>query len=81
MTASLVYNPYAFALHDDPYDTYRRLREEAPAYWNEELQFWVLSRLTTSRTPFATTRRSPRPVAWPSKRVVRLGVAILRSSK
>ncbi len=44
MTASLVYNPYAFALHDDPYDTYRRLREEAPAYWNEELQFWVLSR-------------------------------------
>lgn len=40
----LVYNPYAFAVHDDPYVTYRRLRDEAPAYWNPELRFWVLSR-------------------------------------
>ena len=44
MPASLVYNPYAFAMHDNPYDTYRRLRDEAPAYWNEDLSFWVLSR-------------------------------------
>ena len=40
----LVYNPYAFAVHDDPYETYRRLREDAPAYWNPDLEFWVLSR-------------------------------------
>ncbi len=40
----LVYNPYAFAVHDDPYSTYERLREEAPAYWNPDLRFWVLSR-------------------------------------
>ncbi len=40
----LVYNPYAFALHDDPYATYQRLRDEAPAYWNPDLEFWVLSR-------------------------------------
>jgi cytochrome P450 len=40
----LVYNPYSFSTHDDPYETYRRLREEAPAYWNDELEFWVLSR-------------------------------------
>lgn len=40
----LVYNPYAFALHDDPYETYRRLRDEEPAYWNDDLRFWVLSR-------------------------------------
>src|SRR3954453_14883550 len=39
-----VYNPYAFAVHDDPYTTYRRLRDEAPAYWNADLRFWVLSR-------------------------------------
>ena len=44
MTASLVYNPYAFAVHDNPYDTYRRLRDEAPAYWNADLSFWALSR-------------------------------------
>jgi cytochrome P450 len=43
-TPDLVYNPYAFAIHDDPYVTYRRLRDEAPAYWNPELRFWVLSR-------------------------------------
>lgn len=40
----LVYNPYDWDLHDDPYETYRRLRDEAPAYWNPDLEFWVLSR-------------------------------------
>jgi cytochrome P450 len=40
----LVYNPYSFAVHDDPYETYRRLRDDAPAYWNPELRFWALSR-------------------------------------
>jgi cytochrome P450 len=42
--APLVYNPYAFSVHDDPYELYARLREEAPAYWNPDLRFWVLSR-------------------------------------
>ena len=42
----LIYNPYSFAVHDDPYDTYRRLRDEAPAFWNPELRFWALSRFT-----------------------------------
>ena len=40
----LVYNPYSFAIHDDPYETYRRLRDEAPAYWNPALRFWAVSR-------------------------------------
>jgi hypothetical protein len=40
----LSYNPYSFAVHDDPYDTYRRLRDEAPAYWNPDLRFWASSR-------------------------------------
>ncbi len=38
------YNPYAFSVHDDPYEVYARLREEAPAYWNDELEFWALTR-------------------------------------
>jgi len=46
------YNPYAFALHDDPYETYRRLRDEAPAYWNDELQFWTLSRFADVHEAF-----------------------------
>ena len=42
--SDLVYNPYAFAVHDDPYEIYRRLRDDEPAYWNPDQRFWVLSR-------------------------------------
>ena len=38
------YNPYAYEIHEDPYPVYRRLRDEAPLYRNEELGFWALSR-------------------------------------
>jgi hypothetical protein len=40
----LVYDPYDYAIHEDPYPTYRRLRDEAPVYRNEERDFWALSR-------------------------------------
>jgi cytochrome P450 len=40
----LHYDPYAYEVHEDPFPTYARLREEAPAYWNESLRFWALSR-------------------------------------
>ncbi|MEX2255065.1 MAG: cytochrome P450 [Acidimicrobiia bacterium] len=42
--SDLVFNPFGFSLHDDPYSVYRRLRDEAPVYWNAELEFWALSR-------------------------------------
>lgn len=42
--AELVYDPYAYELHEDPYPTYERLREEQPLYRNDELGFWALSR-------------------------------------
>lgn len=51
----LHYNPYSFAVHDDPYDTYRRLRDEAPAYWNDELRFWTLSRFDDVLEAFRDT--------------------------
>ena len=38
------YDPYAYEMHEDPYPTYARLREEAPLYRNEERGFWALSR-------------------------------------
>lgn len=38
------YSPYDYAVHEDPYPTYERLRREAPVYRNEELDFWALSR-------------------------------------
>jgi len=38
------FDPYDHALHADPYPTYRVLRDEHPAYWNDRLRFWALSR-------------------------------------
>ncbi len=37
-------NPYSWEFHEDPYPTYAALRDEAPAYRNEKLGFWALSR-------------------------------------
>jgi cytochrome P450 len=37
-------NPFSYQFHEDPYPTYRWLRERAPAYHNERLRFWALSR-------------------------------------
>ena len=38
------YDPYDLAIDDDPYPSWRRLRDEAPLYRNDELDFWALSR-------------------------------------
>jgi cytochrome P450 len=40
----LEFDPFSYEVHEDPYPFYRRLRDEAPAYWNERLEFWALSR-------------------------------------
>lgn len=38
------YSPFSAEAHDDPYPLYRTLRDELPAYHNEEYGFWALSR-------------------------------------
>jgi len=38
------YDPYNVALNVDPYGVYRRLREEAPLYYNSGYDFYALSR-------------------------------------
>ncbi|MEU9806552.1 cytochrome P450 [Mycobacterium sp. NPDC050853] len=43
-TSSLVFDPYDYDFHEDPYPYYRRLRDEAPLYRNDDLNFWALSR-------------------------------------
>ena len=40
----VVYNPFSYEIHEDPYPTYKCLRDEAPAYYNAEHDFWALSR-------------------------------------
>jgi cytochrome P450 len=38
------YDPYDVEIDADPYPVFRRLREEAPLYRNDEHDFWALSR-------------------------------------
>jgi cytochrome P450 len=40
----LIFDPYDYDFHEDPYPYYKRLRDEAPIYHNEDLKFWALSR-------------------------------------
>ena len=40
----LEFNPYGYENHEDPYPTYARLRSEAPAYRNDDFDFWAISR-------------------------------------
>ena len=38
------YDPYDVDIDADPYPVFRRLREEAPLYYNEQYDFYALSR-------------------------------------
>ncbi len=38
------YDPYDADISADPFPTYRRLRDEAPIYYNERFDVWALSR-------------------------------------
>lgn len=53
----LIYNPYSYEIHEDPYPTYARLRNEAPLYRNDDLDFWALSRYTDVMEGFRDSER------------------------
>ena len=40
----LYYDPFDFDIDDDPYPVWKRMREEAPLYYNEKYNFYALSR-------------------------------------
>jgi cytochrome P450 len=40
----LYYDPFDFEIDDNPYPVWKRLREEAPLYYNEKHDFYALSR-------------------------------------
>ena len=45
MTKSkLVFNPVSQDYFDNPYEIYRRMRDEAPIYYDEEEDFYALTR-------------------------------------
>ena len=44
MADDIYYDPYDFEIDRDPYPVWRRMREEAPLYYNEKFDFFALSR-------------------------------------
>ena len=40
----LNYDPYDVGINADPYPVFKRLRDEAPVYYNEPYDFWAVSR-------------------------------------
>lgn len=51
------YDPYAYEIHEDPYPVYAELREHAPLYRNDRLNFWTLSRHADVLAAFKDTAR------------------------
>ena len=47
----LEFDPFAEAYYDDPFPIYRRLRDEAPDFYLEELDCFFLSRFDATRLP------------------------------
>jgi cytochrome P450 len=43
-TTDVSYDPYDIAVNADPYPVFRRLREEMPLYYNEQYDFFAVSR-------------------------------------
>lgn len=43
-TAPVEFDPFSNAFFEDPYEMYRRLRDEAPVYFSEKYGFYALSR-------------------------------------
>jgi cytochrome P450 len=40
----LYYDPYDFVIDDDPYPVWKRMRDEAPLYFNDKYDFYALTR-------------------------------------
>src|SRR5262249_59224914 len=47
------YDPYDVRINADPYPVFRRLREEAPLYRNDEYDFYAVSRFDDVSRGFA----------------------------
>lgn len=53
----IVFDPFAYEFHEDPYPIYARLRTEAPLYRNDDVDFWALSRHADVLAGFKDTKR------------------------
>jgi cytochrome P450 len=56
---SVEFDPFSDVFFDDPYETYARLRDEAPVYFNETYGFYALSRHADVVAAHQDTQRFP----------------------
>lgn len=52
MTKSMTYDPFSYELDEDPYPVYRWMRDEAPVYYNDDLDFFALTRFQDNLDAF-----------------------------
>ena len=65
MSDGLVFDPYSATYFDDPYDLYRRMRDEAPVLHNPDIGFYALSRWDdVVAAERGTGRPTAAPTAW-----------------
>jgi cytochrome P450 len=50
--ADVEYDPFSYEQDDDPYPVYRWMRDHAPAYRNERLDFWAFTRFQDNYDAF-----------------------------
>ena len=50
--ADVEYDPFSYEQDDDPYPVYRWMRDFAPAYRNERLDFWAFTRFQDNYDAF-----------------------------
>jgi cytochrome P450 len=43
-SSGIYYDPYDYRIDVNPHPVWGRMREEQPVYWNDQYQFWALSR-------------------------------------
>jgi cytochrome P450 len=55
--SDVYYDPWDQVIDADPYPTFRRLRDDAPVYYNSQHDFWALSRHADVITALKDTRR------------------------
>src|SRR5690606_9095685 len=54
---TLHYDPFSYADYDNPYDLFKRLRDDAPVYYNEERDIYIVSRYADVRAGLADAKR------------------------
>ncbi len=67
MTDELYWDPFDKSLRVDPHPVWKRLRDDAPVYYNGRHDFYVLAGTRTSTRP-AVIRRPSAPPTPPSSR-------------